>query len=189
MNIALFGGSFNPPHVGHQLAALYVLETAGVDQLWLVPCFKHPFEKELAPFEDRLRMCELAAEALGPRARVSDVERELGGESRTLRTVRALEARHPEHRFALVIGADLVDETSSWYGAEELRREVPFIVVGRAGARPADGPGQKTVEMPAVSSTEIRRALGEGKPVTGLVSRAVLDYIYGRGLFGARESA
>src|SRR3954464_8997726 len=124
MNIAIFGGSFNPPHIGHQLAALYVLETAGVDQLWLVPCFRHPFDKALAPFEDRFRMCELAAAALGPRAQVSTIEQELGEESRTLRTVRALEARHPEHRFHLVIGADLIDETDSWYGAEELRRAV-----------------------------------------------------------------
>jgi nicotinate-nucleotide adenylyltransferase len=185
MRIALFGGSFNPPHVGHQLAALYVLETAEVDELWFIPCFKHPFEKSLEPFEDRFRMCELAAAALGPRARVSDVERALGEESRTLRTVRALEARHPEHAFALVIGADLVDETRGWYGAEELRRAVPFIVVGRSQA----GGQRLPVEMPAVSSTEIRRALGEGKPALGLVSRAVLDYIYARGLFGARESA
>jgi nicotinate-nucleotide adenylyltransferase len=191
MNVALYGGSFNPPHIGHQMVGLYVLETAGVDQIWFIPCFKHPFDKALAPFDDRLRMCELAAAALGPRAVVSAVERDLGEESRTLRTVRALEARHPEHRFSLVIGADLVDETDTWYGAEELRRAVPFIVVGRAGSGPPSRPGgaRPPVEMPAVSSTEIRRALHEGKPVTGLVSRAVLDYIYGRGLFGARESA
>jgi nicotinate-nucleotide adenylyltransferase len=185
MRIALYGGSFNPPHVGHQLAALYVLETADVDELWFIPCFKHPFEKSLQPFDDRFRMCQLAAAALGPRARVNDVERELGEESRTLRTVRALEARHPAHQFTLVIGADLVDETDGWYGADELRRAVPFIVVGRAGS----GGQRMPVEMPAVSSTEIRQALAEGKPPKGLVSRAVLDYIYARGLFGARESA
>jgi len=191
MDVALYGGSFNPPHIGHQMVGLYVLETAGVDQIWFIPCFKHPFDKALAPFDDRFRMCELAAAALGPRAMVSAIERELGEESRTLRTVRALAARHPEHRFSLVIGADLVDETDSWYGAEELRRTVPFIVVGRAGSGVASSPGaaRPPVEMPAVSSTEIRRALGEGKPVRGLVSRAVLDYIYARGLFGARESA
>src|SRR4051812_26752381 len=66
MRVAIFGGSFNPPHVGHQLAALWVLETAGVDELWFVPAFVHPFEKALAPFEDRRRMCERAAAALGP---------------------------------------------------------------------------------------------------------------------------
>jgi nicotinate-nucleotide adenylyltransferase len=185
MRIALFGGSFNPPHLGHELAALYVLETADVDELWLVPCFKHPFEKALEPFEDRLAMCQLAGAALGPRARVTDIERALGDESRTLRTVRALEARHPEHRFSLVIGADLVAETESWHGAAELRGSVPFIVVGRAGG---GGPRQP-IEMPDVSSTEIRRALQEGRPVAGLVSRAILDYIHARGLFGARKPA
>jgi nicotinate-nucleotide adenylyltransferase len=199
MRIALFGGSFNPPHLGHALAALYVLETADVDALWFVPCFKHPFEKALQPFEDRFRMCELAAAPLGPRACVTDIERELGEESRTLRTVRVLEARHPEHHFSLVIGADLAGETAGWYGAEELHRRVPFIVVGRAGAgavaREDAGVGadkaapRSPVEMPAVSSTEIRHALAEGKPVTGLVSRTVLDYIYARGLFGSREPA
>jgi nicotinate-nucleotide adenylyltransferase len=186
MRIALFGGSFNPPHLGHELAALYVLETADVDELWFVPTFKHAFEKALERFEDRLAMCELARAAIGARARVTDIERELGDESRTLRTVRALQARHPEHRFALVIGADLVAETDSWYGAEELRSAVPFIVVGRAGAAAADGP-RPGVEMPAISSTEIRRALAAGEPVTGLVSRAILDYIHARGLFGARN--
>jgi nicotinate-nucleotide adenylyltransferase len=202
MRIALFGGSFNPPHVGHQLAALYVLETADVDELWFIPSFKHPFQKALEPFEDRFHMCELAAAALGARARVSDVERELGEESRTLRTLRALEARHPEHRFALVVGADLVAEIGDWYGADELRRAAPFIVVGRAGAASeeaagagagaaagAGGAARAAVEMPAVSSTAIRRALADGKSVSGLVSRAVLDYIYGRGLFQAREPA
>ena len=67
MRVALFGGSFNPPHVAHQLAALYVLETAPVDELWFVPAFEHAFGKPLAPFDDRLAMCELAAAALGPR--------------------------------------------------------------------------------------------------------------------------
>ncbi|HET6147359.1 MAG TPA: nicotinate (nicotinamide) nucleotide adenylyltransferase [Polyangia bacterium] len=183
MRVALFGGSFNPPHLGHELAALYALETAEVDELWFVPCFKHPFEKALLPFEDRYRMCELAARALGNRARVSDIEQALGDESRTLRTVRALEARHPEHRFAVMIGADLLPEVDSWYGAAELRREVPFIVIGRSGA--AGSP--HGIQMPAISSTEIRRALAAGKPVSGLVSRAIVDYIYARGLFGARE--
>jgi nicotinate-nucleotide adenylyltransferase len=187
MRVALFGGSFNPPHVGHQLAALYVLETSPVDELWMIPCFRHPFDKHLEPFEDRLEMCQRAAAALGPRARVSDIERQLGDESRTLRTVRALEARHPGHRFSLVIGGDLVGETAGWYGADELRRALPFIVVGRAGSSGQEDSARPEVEMPAVSSTEIRRALREGRPVTGLVSRSVLDYIYARGLFEARE--
>jgi nicotinate-nucleotide adenylyltransferase len=178
MRVAIFGGSFNPPHVGHQLVALYVLETAAVDELWFVPCWKHTFDKALEPFADRLRMCELAAAALGPRARVSDVEARLGGDSRTLLTIKGLRATHPEHEFVLVIGADIEPELSLWYGADELRRSVPFVVVGRGGFS-----GQSDVVMPAVSSTEIRARLRADEAVDGLVSRSVLDYIRERRLY------
>ena len=183
MRVALFGGSFNPPHVAHQMVGLYVLETAPIDELWLLPCFLHAFGKPLAPFDDRFRMCELAAAALGPRARVSDVERAIGQASRTLVTVQALQAQHPQHAFSLVVGADLVGEIASWYGAAELQRTVPFIIVGRSGAVASPS----AVAMPAVSSTEIRRGIGAGKSVEGLVPRAVLDYIYQRGLYQSRE--
>jgi nicotinate-nucleotide adenylyltransferase len=182
MRVAIFGGSFNPPHVAHQMAALYVLETAPVDELWWIPCFKHPFDKPLAPFDDRFEMCRRAAAPLGARVRVDDVERAIGAESRTLRTVQHLQARHPQHQFLLIIGSDLVGQVDSWYGGAELKATVPFIVVGRAGAGPG-GP----VQLPAISSTAIRDALGAGKTIEGLVPRAVLDYIYQRGLFQARE--
>ena len=179
MRVAIFGGSFNPPHVGHQLVALYVLETAAVDELWFVPCWKHPFDKALEPFADRLRMCELAAAALGSRARVSDIEAQLGGEeSPTLLTIKGLQARHPEHEFVLVIGADLEPELPLWYGAEELRRSVRLLVVGRGGLA-----GRSAVAMPAVSSTEIRSRLRAGEAVDGLLPRSVFDYIRERGLY------
>jgi nicotinate-nucleotide adenylyltransferase len=186
MRVALFGGSFNPPHVAHQLAALYVLETEPIDELWLIPCFLHPFEKALEPFEDRLRMCELMAAPLGPRVRVDDVEGRLGGESRTLLTVRALQRDHAGTEFHVVIGSDLVEETGRWFGAEELRQRTPFIVVGRSGL---PGGGSKmgeagAVNMPPVSSTEVRERLQSGKPVERLVPRRVLDYIRERGLYG-----
>jgi nicotinate-nucleotide adenylyltransferase len=188
MRVALYGGSFNPPHVAHQMVALYVLETAAVDALWLVPAFKHALGKPLAPFEDRFRMCELAAQGLGGRVRVSDIEREIGGESRSLRTVRRLQQEHPEHAFSLVIGADLVGEVPSWQGGDELQRTVPFIVVGRRGAGAGAEPAGDTVEMPAVSSTDIRDRLASGKSVAGLVPRYVLDYIYGRRLYLERTA-
>jgi nicotinate-nucleotide adenylyltransferase len=179
MRVAIFGGSFDPPHVGHQLVALYVLETAAVDELWFVPCWKHPFDKALEAFADRLRMSELAAAALGTRARVSDVEARLGGEdSRTLLTIRGLQASHPGDEFLLVIGADLEPELPLWYGSDELRRSVQLLVVGRGVSA-----GRSAVAMPAVSSTEIRARLRAGKSVDGLVPRSVLDYIRERGLY------
>jgi nicotinate-nucleotide adenylyltransferase len=197
MRVALFGGSFNPPHVAHQLVALYVLETQPVDELWMIPCFQHPFEKSLEPFADRLEMCRRAADALGGRVRVSEVEGELGGESRTLRTVQALQAAHPGHEFSLIIGSDLQAETASWYGAEQLRRLVPFMVVGRGGHAPGkakEAAEQATkqatvtaVTMPEISSSDVRRRLREGLPVDQLVPRTVLDYIQARGLYGKVE--
>jgi nicotinate-nucleotide adenylyltransferase len=177
MRVAFFGGSFNPPHVAHQLVALYVLETSAIDELWFVPCCKHPFDKALAPFEHRLRMCELAAAALGPRVRVSDIECRLGGESRTLMTIKALRAELPEHEFHLVIGADIEPEIGLWYGAEELQRTVPRIVVGRGGFSGPD------LAMPAVSSTDVRGRLARGESVAGLVPRQVDAYLRQHGLY------
>src|SRR5678816_1236754 len=92
--VAIFGGSFNPPHVAHMLAVVYALSTQQIERVLVVPVFQHPFAKELAPFEDRLAMARLALGWL-PRTEVSTIERELGGESRTLRTIEALADRHP----------------------------------------------------------------------------------------------
>ena len=183
--VALFGGSFNPPHVAHQLVALYVLETEPIDELWLIPCFMHPFDKALESFEDRLWMCRLAALPLGPRAAVSDCEKQLGGESRTLRTVKSLLSVHPDIDLSLVIGADLETEVSSWYGADELRELVRFIVVPRTGYGKISGEPNTRPAMPAISSTDIRERLRRGYPVDALVPRSVLDYIHQRKLYGA----
>src|SRR5438132_412880 len=81
--VAVFGGSFNPPHVSHVLAVVYALSVAPIDAVLIVPVFQHPFSKELASFDDRLAMCQ-AAMGWIPRTAISAVERELGGESLTL---------------------------------------------------------------------------------------------------------
>ena len=171
MKVAFFGGSFNPPHIAHQLVSLYVLETAAVDELWWVPCLKHAFDKTLAPFAHRMQMCALAAAALGPRAQVSDIEGRLGGESRTLLTLKALRAERPDCEFHLVVGADIEPELPAWYGADELLASVPLIVVGRGGFD-----GGSRLAMPELSSTEIRGRLAQGVPVSGMLPRAVEAY-------------
>jgi len=185
VQVALFGGSFNPPHIAHQMVALYVLETKRVDQLWFVPAYRHAFDKPLAPFENRLRMAEIASKGVGPRCRVTEIERVIGGQSRTINTVRRLQKLHPKDTFSVVMGSDLVAEVPTWHKSEELQKAVEFIVVGR---RAAPGAAQySAVTMPEVNSTEIRRLLRAQKSVEGLVPRAVLDYIYRHGLY--REPA
>ena len=186
MRIALFGGSFNPPHLGHQLACTVALAAAAppVDEVWLVPTFQHAFGKPLAPFADRVALCELMARPFGERVRVSRIEEELGGASYTLRTVRALLERRPGIELVIVIGADLVEERARWHGWAELRELVGFLVIGRAGALPEGGAAEGArdlrvpIELPAVSSTEVRRRLAAGEPTSGLLDervRAAID--------------
>ncbi len=186
---AIFGGSFNPPHVGHQLVCTYVLATArpAIDVIWMVPTFHHPFGKVLASYDDRVAMCERAAAIFGGRVEVSRIEEELGGESYTLQTVKALHVRHPGDQVAVIIGADLLAEREQWHGWPELRTLTEFIVVGRSGSAP-DHSGAAPVpelELPSVSSTDVRQRLGQHRSVDGLVPNNVAEYISGHGLYRA----
>jgi nicotinate-nucleotide adenylyltransferase len=180
--VAIFGGSFNPPHMAHVLAIAWVLATEDVDRLLMIPTFQHPFAKPLAPDEARVRMCELAAGWL-PRVTVSRVEEELGGESKTLRTLEHLRALHPEWAMRLVIGGDLVLETDKWFRFDRIQELAPPLVVGRAGF---DAPGVPTALLPAVSSTEVRAraAAGEWETLRTLVPRDVLEYLRAERLYG-----
>ncbi|MGF1465722.1 MAG: nicotinate (nicotinamide) nucleotide adenylyltransferase [Sandaracinaceae bacterium] len=176
---AVFGGSFDPPHVGHVLAAAYVLSTAPVERVLCIPTFQHAFGKRSAPFPHRRRMCELA---FGPLrgVEVSDLEARLGGASYTVRTLRELAARHPAVGLRLVVGADLVPEVPSWREGDRLPGLAPLLVVGRAGH---GSPGDGRPLMPEVSSTEVRQRLEAGAEVEGLVPRSVTRYILRHGLY------
>lgn len=187
MRVALFGGSFDPPHLGHQMAMLCALATARVERLLMVPCYRHPFEKRLSAYEHRLAMARLASEPFDARVEVSDVERRLGGDSWTLSTVKAIRAERPRDALVLVIGADLLGERERWHGYAELSSLVEFAVVGRKGY-PTDSGGAPLVEIPDVSSTEIRARAARGEPVSGLVADSVADYIAAHGLYRTAAS-
>ena len=169
------------------MAMLYVLATAEVDELLMMPCFRHPFEKQLVPFEHRLAMCERAIEPLGRRVAVSDLEYRLGGESRTLNTVKALLAERPGARLAVVVGSDLVAERERWYGWSELSALVEFVVVGRAGTAAGGsvltGNDAPPLQIPNISSSEVRDRLAHGQSVATWVPASVLDYIAAQGLY------
>jgi nicotinate-nucleotide adenylyltransferase len=179
--VGVFGGSFNPPHVAHVLAAAYALSVGAVDEVLVVPVFRHPFAKELAPFDDRLRMCELAFSLL-PSVRVSAVERELGGESLTLHTVEHLRRAHPEWSLRLLIGSDVVPELDKWHRWSDVARLAPPFVLQRAGSAGARG---SRALLPDVSSTEVRAlfARGDDDELGRLVPRQVVAYARGAGLY------
>lgn len=181
--IALLGGSFNPPHVGHLMAALYVRATLGCGEVWLVPSFNHPFGKPLAPFEDRVAMCEAMGEDLGTWLKVSRAEAEVGGEGRTIELLEWLLPRHPGARFRFVIGSDILADLPKWKAWERVQALVQVTVLHRAGY-PA--PGALGPPMAEVSSTEIRRRLEHGEPLADLVPRRALEVARSRGLYGLR---
>jgi nicotinate-nucleotide adenylyltransferase len=183
VNVFLFGGSFDPPHIAHVLAVSYVLATEEADLVAVVPCYKHPFSKELAPFDDRFAMCERAMGWL-PRTQVLRVEEELGGESRTLRTVEHLQSVHPDWRMRLVLGADVLLEGPRWHGFDRVAALAPPVVLGRAGVATEQAPHPV---LPEISSTTIRDAIRAGKAheVAALLPRGVLAHIEAKGLYRA----
>jgi nicotinate-nucleotide adenylyltransferase len=181
--VALFGGSFNPPHVAHQLVALYVLETQPVDELWLVPTYAHPFGKALAPYPDRVAMCELAAAPLGARVQVSRAEEELARRpgfttSHTLDLVDLAIARG--HAPRLVVGADILGDAAKWHRWDDVVARAPLIVVGRTGYALPAGSTATQVTMPEISATRVRALVeqgGDSSELAGLVPATVLRYI------------
>jgi nicotinate-nucleotide adenylyltransferase len=180
-SIAILGGSFNPPHVAHLMAAYWTLATQEVSELWLLPTWRHPFGMALAPFEDRVRMCELAIRPLRGAA-VGTAEAELADDplvGKTARTLEHLRAKHPSHDFALVVGADVLPETDKWYRWDRVQALARIVIVGREGYPPVAG----APSLPAISSTDVRARLARGEDVSGLVPRKVREYVEAKGLY------
>lgn len=176
--IGLYGGSFNPPHVCHTLTTVWALQTHRLDEVWWIPTYQHAFAKELVSFEHRVRMCQLAQAHIDG-VFISDIERKLGGESRTIDTVRALTERYPKHDYSLIVGTDILEETHRWKNWEGLMELVDLVVIGRAGHNTGTDPDSAQFRLPNISSTKTREALhrGDYEPLRYWMSRDVIDYI------------
>lgn len=173
IQVAVYGGSFNPPHVVHAMVSSWLLWTGKVEKVLLVPVYQHAFEgiqdKTLAPFQTRLDWCQCMTTDVDARIQVSDVESQLPSPSYTIDTLRFLAKTHPEDRFRIVIGADVLPQLSEWKNWEAIQQEFAPIVVGRAGYPIPD----EAVVFPGVSSSEIRRRVRQGSKVSHLVTRNV----------------
>jgi len=200
LRIGILGGTFDPPHVGHAAAARAVLEQLALDRLLLVVAndpWQKSGERQIAPAEDRLALTEaLVAEV--PGAETSRIEIDRGGPSYSVDTVEAVAAGNraasdgrPVEIF-LVVGADLLPELGTWHRAEDLQRLVTVVVVSRpaqqgVAGRPQAPPGWRVVRVDgpqvAVSSSEVRDLLAEGRSVAGLVPEGVIRCIGRRGLY------
>ncbi|MGF7032056.1 nicotinate-nucleotide adenylyltransferase [Paenibacillus mucilaginosus] len=187
MKVGLMGGTFDPIHLGHLLAADSVCEALELDEVWFMPTNVPPHKehKPGASAAERLEMVRLAVEG-HPRFRASDVELRRGGVSYSIETVTKLRKEHPDKQFYYIIGADMVQYLPKWYRIEELVRLVTFVGLERPGYsteyETLPGPireAVRLVRMPQVelSSTEIRQRRAEGRSARYRVPDRVNDYI------------
>ena len=185
--VALFGGSFNPPHAAHERIVELLLEQAVADEVWIVPAHEHPFGKPLVSFDARLAMCRLSFERFGDRVRVLALEGELGGVSYTVRTLEELRRRYPDRRFKLVVGSDVLGEQGQWRDFERVLALASFVVVPREGHPTRDERALAVDPVANISSTEVRKRLAEGRALGDLVSPVVARYIAAHKLYRDSE--
>jgi nicotinate-nucleotide adenylyltransferase len=176
--VALFGGSFNPPHKGHTAICRWLARLGVFEEIWLLPCYIHPLGKHLIPYDARLEMCKLAFGKLNLPIHILEVEKELGGESRTLRTIEHLTEKHPGIRFSFVVGSDIEAQEKHWHRFDCIRELVDIVKIPRGPESP----------IPDVSSTDIRRRIGANKPYRDLIEPEVAVYIITKALYRDEES-
>jgi len=175
---AVFGGSFDPPHLAHLLVAAYVLGAQPIERLLVTPTAAHPFGKRLASFEHRLRMCELAFAPLR-QVELCAIEGQLPEPNLTLHTLQALAEQHRGVQLRFVLGSDLRAETAGWHDFTSICALAPPLWVARQGHPGAAG----EPALPDISSSEIRRRLAAAEPTAGLLAHAVAEYIRAHGLY------
>ena len=192
--VGVFGGTFDPVHVGHLVAAVNVRHTLDLDVVLLVVA-NRPWQKEgsrpLTPAPDRLAVVQAAVGEV-PGVEASDLELARGGVSYTADTLADLRSAEPTAELVLVIGADVAVALHTWERLGEVRRLSRLAVVNRPGApEPAVPPGwpADVIEIPAleVSSTDLRARVADGRPLDYLVPEAAVREIRRRGLYASQR--
>jgi nicotinate-nucleotide adenylyltransferase len=189
LNVAIYGGSFDPPHIAHLLTASYVLAAGGFDSMLVVPVFEHAFDKTSSSFEHRVAMCRLCFDGLRD-VLVTELEAELPRPSFTERTLERIATDHPDWTLRFVMGSDALEDTSKWHDyARVVKLARPFVVTRRGYERPELGPAV----LPEVSSTAVRALFAKrasdanaGPELRALVPRRVIAYADEHGLYTSR---
>lgn len=193
--LGVFGGSFNPPHVGHLALAAAVAEETRLDRVLWIPAAVSPHKQgrsDLVSGPHRLALVERATQG-DPLFRASDIELRRAGVSYTVDTLRALKEAHSDVDLRLILGGDSLAGLPTWREPEAIVELAPPLVYPRPGASLDSVPARfrdaaTLVDAPevGVSSTQIRARLAAGRSVRYLVPDAVLAYIEAHGLYGAK---
>lgn len=195
MRVGLFGGSFNPPHLGHLALAETVRDVFGFDRVLWIPARQPPHKPvgALVEARHRLQMTRLAVDD-NPGFAVSEIELERNGPSYTVDTLALLQQRRPAWTLHLIIGADSLAGLHTWRRPREILERAHLVVYPRADADlsavdPAVLERVRFVEAPllTLSSTDVRARCRDGRSIRYLVPEAVRTYIAEQGLYGAME--
>ena len=193
--IGIFGGSFNPIHVGHAIIASAIMRQQLVDQLWFMVTPENPFKtgQELAPEAHRLRMTELVSRRIEG-ASTSAFEMQLPRPSYTIDTLNALSEKFPGDDFYLIIGADNWAQWHNWKSPDEIVNKYHVLIYPRLGFD-VDIPQSlservKLIDAPIIeiSSTHIRQLLAAGQPATFLLPDSVHSYVTTHNLYSTRRN-
>jgi nicotinate-nucleotide adenylyltransferase len=183
MNILLFGGSFNPPHLGHLLVIQQALELIPhVGELWLLPTTTNPIiSKHEAPATIRLELCHhLVSDLNLPQVKVSSFEIDNPSDGSTHTTLQKLKAAYPQHTFSFLMGSDQLPVFTQWNNWEQLLDEMKFYVYPRAGYsmtplyRNMVPLNSDTQVITNISSTLIRKRAAQHLSVTHLLTPTIL---------------
>ncbi len=194
MRIGLLGGTFDPPHVGHWLAAVDAFETLGLDRLVFVPAAQQPLKVglESAAAADRLAMVR-AMVADDPRFQVDPIEIDRQGLSFTVDTLEAYRRKPEVDELFFIVGADVLASFHRWREPDRVQRLATLVVLRRETDAVTLPPGVTGRVLPSrrvdVSATEIRERVLAGLPVRGFVADAVASHIAAAGLYSQRNHA
>lgn len=188
--VGVMGGTFDPVHHGHLVAASEVLDAYELDEVLFVPTGEQPFKqhRDVTPAEHRYLMTVVAT-ASNPRFNVSRIEIDRPGPSYTIDTLRLLREQMPDTDLFFITGADVLPQILTWKDADELWSLAHFIGVTRPGhdldpaGLPATGVSLTEVPAMAISSTDCRERVADGKSVWYLVPDGVVQYINKHGLY------
>lgn len=192
--IGIMGGTFDPIHIGHLIAAESAKEACGLDEVWFIPTFGPPLKENgpAVPAESRLEMVRAATEG-NKSFKCLDVELKRGGTSYSYDTVAELDKLYPGHVFSYIIGSDRINDLPKWHAIEKLAGLVSFIGLERPSEK-ADVSALpdflrtrlKLAAMPAIgiSSTAVRTSLAENRSVRYLLPDAVMTLIGRNGWYG-----
>lgn len=187
MKVGLFGGLFDPPHIGHLILGQHVLEEFHLDKLQFVPAGNPPHKRDYSPYETRYTMTQLAI-ADNDCFAVSDIEREIQDKTYTIDMVRALQQK-AEDEYYLIIGSDQWLEIETWKDPEGLFRECRIVVMRRLNydiskeSRFFDRILISTAPLIDISSTTIRARIRKGSSVRYLIAPSVAEYIATHNLY------